>query len=118
MTEKPIKRSKHLLLISREHHFGLLFCWKIRQGIKLKIDSARIARYVQYFWQNQLHAHFEEEEMLIFLDKSDTLVQRAQEEHVHIKNQIQQILQAANHVTHQQLNGIADAIDNHIRFEE
>jgi hemerythrin-like domain-containing protein len=118
MTEKPIKRSKHLLLISREHHFGLLFCWKIRQGIKLKIDPTRITRYVQYFWQNQLHAHFKEEEMLIFLDKADTLIQKAQEEHVHIENQIQKILQAANPVTHQQLNGVADAIDNHIRFEE
>jgi hypothetical protein len=34
---KPIKRNKHLKWLSRDHHFGLLACWKIRQGLKIKL---------------------------------------------------------------------------------
>ena len=30
---KPLKRSKELAPLSREHHDGLLFAWKIKQGL-------------------------------------------------------------------------------------
>ena len=31
---KPIKRSKELVPLSKEHHEGLLFAWKIKQGLQ------------------------------------------------------------------------------------
>lgn len=39
---KSIKRTKALQPLSRDHHHGLLLCWKIRQGIKLNVEPERI----------------------------------------------------------------------------
>jgi len=30
MKTKPIKRNENIMKLSKEHHFSLLFCWKIR----------------------------------------------------------------------------------------
>ena len=30
---KPLKRNPNLVPLSREHHYGLLFCWKLKQGL-------------------------------------------------------------------------------------
>ena len=59
---KPIKRSKELAPLSRDHHEGLLFVWKIRQGIKKGIAPVRMAQYAGWFWENHLQEHFEKEE--------------------------------------------------------
>lgn len=118
MTEKPIKRNKHLLLFSREHHFGLLFCWKIRQGLKWKVDTGRIARYVEAFWMASLHPHFKKEEMLFSPALSESLVQKMVEDHSHIQEQIHRIIHTSERVTPQLLNSLTDNVDNHIRFEE
>ena len=62
---KPIKRSKELAPLSREHHEGLLFAWKIKQGLKNETETKLIAEYVQWFWKNHLQEHFTEEEQIL-----------------------------------------------------
>ena len=37
----PIKRTSSLISYSKEHHFGLLLVWKIRQGIKREIITGK-----------------------------------------------------------------------------
>ncbi|MFT3946192.1 MAG: hypothetical protein QM763_04385 [Agriterribacter sp.] len=54
MDTKPIRRTSQLLLVSREHHFGLLFCWKIRQGIKRSIAVERMLNYLRFFFNGHL----------------------------------------------------------------
>jgi hemerythrin-like domain-containing protein len=116
--QKPIKRSQYLLHLSKEHHFELLFCWKIRQGIKLEVAPERIVAYIRYFWQHFTAVHFKEEEELLFTDTRDVLVQRALAEHAAIKGLIT-LLTAPGYVTRkQELQALADNIDNHVRFEE
>ncbi len=66
MADKPIKRNENMVPLSRDHHFGLLFCWKIRQGLKAKIDLERIRKYILHFWKSHLEQHFKEEETLLF----------------------------------------------------
>lgn len=34
-----MKRNENLVPLSRDHHFGLLCCWKIRQGIKKEVSQ-------------------------------------------------------------------------------
>lgn len=34
-----MKRNENIVLLSRDHHFGLLCAWKIRQGLKKKLKS-------------------------------------------------------------------------------
>ncbi|WP_187261883.1 hemerythrin domain-containing protein [Pontibacter beigongshangensis] len=80
---KPQKRDKNLVPLSREHHFGLLFCWKIRQGLKLGADLEVMRAYVRFFWDNILKAHCEEEEWLLkrLVPKRDLARVRLEEEH-------------------------------------
>src|SRR5438046_10584725 len=62
---KPIKRSQQLTPLSKDHHDGLLFAWKIKQGLKNGADIKLVAEYVQWFWNNHLQEHFTEEEQIL-----------------------------------------------------
>src|SRR6476469_6413101 len=113
----PIKRSIQLTPLSKEHHEGLLFGWKIRQGIKNGTDINIIGRFVQWFWKGHLEEHFRKEEQVLaaYLHSDDTQVLRMIDEHQEIEALIhinENIVDEAN------LIQIADALTNHIRFEE
>lgn len=117
MEDKPIKRDQNIVRLSREHHFGLLFGWKLRQGIKFGVAPKRMQEYVRYFWAHHLQEHFETEEKVLFPNSADTLVARALQEHRAIQKLIQEIGEAIQPST-AQLNAIADLVSDHIRFEE
>ncbi len=118
MEQKPIKRNEHILQHSKDHHFTLLFCWKIRQGIKRGVDAERIKKYVQHFWQQNMVAHFREEEDILFAPLKDEKVQRAIEEHEQIKEQVNAVLQSSGEEASKQLILIANLVDKHVRYEE
>jgi hemerythrin-like domain-containing protein len=118
MRQNPIKRSEHIQKLSREHHFSLLFCWKIRQGLKKKIDLERICKYVQYFWNEHLKFHFREEEQVLFSMQEGRLVQKAIREHRHIRAQVKEIENFSDKNVDQRLEELADTVDNHVRYEE
>jgi len=61
----PIKRHKGLQNLSREHHFILLFAWKIRQGINKAVEPARIKNYIDWVHQKYLIPHIEFEKKYI-----------------------------------------------------
>ena len=65
-SSSPIKRHSALLEFSREHHFGLLLVWKIRQGLKRDIDLIRITDYTVFLFEKDLIQHFKEEEKNLF----------------------------------------------------
>lgn len=112
-----MKRHESIVILSREHHFGLLFCWKLRQGIKKDIPAERMQPYVSYFWKEHLQSHFEEEEIILFANVQDDLVKQAMAEHLQISQAIKSITESQN-VSVESLRQLADMLDNHIRFEE
>lgn len=119
MEAKPIKRNKHILQLSKDHHFTLLFSWKIRQGLKLGADAGRIKKYVQYFWQRDMQKHFKEGEEILFAPVKDAKVQKAIDDHRKIKEQIDNLqVSVADTETSQQLAALADTVDAHVRYEE
>ena len=118
MLRKPINRNEHLKKLSREHHFSLLFSWKIRQGLKKDVAMERIWKYVQYFWQQHLQPHFREEESIFFVPIKDRLVQRAINEHTYIKQQIEDLANYSGNNQQKSLAKIADMVYEHVRFEE
>lgn len=118
MESKPIKRNKYILQLSKDHHFTLLFCWKIRQGLKNEVNAERIKKYVQYFWQEDMQQHFREEEEFLFAPSKDEMVQKAIADHKQIKEQIENVLKASSEEAYEQLSTLADTVDVHIRFEE
>lgn len=115
MSIQPIKRHESLQPLSREHHHGLLLCWKIRQGLQKEIALERIKAYVDWFWDMHLKFHFEVEEKHIFpiLPKEHPMVLQALDEHLQIKDLI---LNQSN--TQQNLKSLEKVLNDHIRFEE
>jgi iron-sulfur cluster repair protein YtfE (RIC family) len=115
MPNKPIKRHVVLQPLSREHHHGLLFCWKIRSGIKHNIEVSRMQGHATWFWKTHLFSHFAKEEAVVFpvLGKDNELIQQALAEHVELKNMFSTV-----EMDYEFLNYLQIALEKHIRFEE
>jgi iron-sulfur cluster repair protein YtfE (RIC family) len=111
----PVKRDEFLQSLSREHHHGLLLCWKIRNGLKNKIEPDRIKRYTDWFWETHLKSHFEIEEKYIFpiLDDENELVLKALAEHRSLNRLFKSTTELLKN-----LSLIAEELESHIRFEE
>ncbi|WP_276134282.1 hemerythrin domain-containing protein [Polluticoccus soli] len=118
---KPIKRSKELVPLSKDHHDGLLLCWKIRQGLKNKVDTERIVAYVLCFYENDLATHFEQEEELVFslLAADDPMKLEAIKQHRTLNGIYKSLKhQAGNTEEKLLLNQFEQELNGHIRFEE
>lgn len=115
MKNSPIKRSLSLVPLSREHHHGLLLCWKIRTGLKKNIEINRINSFVNWFYQKSLKKHFEIEEDYIFpvLGQEHELIKRALSEH----QKLQTLFEEKSKTT-ETSELIAQDLEKHIRFEE
>ena len=114
---KPVKRSVQLQPLSRDHHHGLLFCWKIKQGLAKNVALSRIQDYVKYFYAGHLVPHFKAEEEIIMPHKVDSLCAQAIEEHTIIATLINEIT-AEDGINEERLNTLIDLLNHHIRFEE
>lgn len=118
MESKPLERNEKIVKLSRDHHAGLLFCWKIRQGVKFHVEKNRMIRYIKYFWDNHFSTHFREEEEFLFPPVKNDEVQRAIDDHQKIKICIDKIGVAGIEKEEDVLLELADTVDDHIRFEE
>lgn len=114
-TDKPIKRSEFLKPLSREHHHGLLFCWKIRAGIKKNVEVSRIKKYSDWFYQNYLVPHFEVEEKYVFpiLGNENELIKKAVSEHRSLERLFESTTEFQKNI-----GLISEELIDHIRFEE
>lgn len=113
----PIKRSVHLTPLSRDHHNGLLFSWKLREGIKQHLPASRMRPYVTYFWREHLLEHFREEEDLLFHKLDDPLCEEALAQHAALRGQFESVLESQDEST-TEYGVLADLLQQHIRFEE
>lgn len=121
MEKTPIRRNEHILRLSREHHFSLLFCWKIRQGVKKGIAPERMINYADYFRKHHAEPHFREEEEIIFDHFPDEMTLRAVDEHIALRRLFEEIISRAGEDDEQVaglLSSLAEKLDSHVRFEE
>jgi len=114
---KPIKRSKELAPLSREHHDGLLFVWKIKQGLSNGTSLATLCNYTRWFWSNHMKPHFKDEEKVLvkYLPADNPLVSQMFDEHAYIRDVI---ISLDKDPDPNSLQSLAEYINNHIRFEE
>ena len=114
---KPIKRSKELAPLSREHHDGLLFAWKIKQGLANGTSIETLCNYTRWFWANHIKPHFKDEEKVLvkFLPEDNALVKQMFKEHVQIRDLVISLDKEPDSNT---LQLLAEVINDHIRFEE
>ena len=111
----PIRRSEELKPLSRDHHHGLLLCWKIKEGIKRNIETERLKLYLNWFWSTHLEHHFELEEKFLFpiLGSNNEFVKKAVAEH-----RILKLLFENENDIHTSISLIGIELEKHIRFEE
>jgi|JI9StandDraft_1071089.scaffolds.fasta_scaffold179399_1 hemerythrin-like domain-containing protein len=78
-----MKRHDALVQLSRDHHFGLLLCWKLKEGLKKEIAVERMEKYIRLFYSTNLKDHFAEEEESIFkiLGNDHPLISEAISQH-------------------------------------
>jgi iron-sulfur cluster repair protein YtfE (RIC family) len=112
---KPIKRHPALQPLSRDHHIGLLLCFKIREGLKYDIEPWRIKAYTDWSWEQELAPHFKLEEQYAFpvLGKDHPLVQQALKEH----HELHRLFETGTDLPETLLQ-IEEKLKQHIRFEE
>ncbi|MGW8123496.1 hemerythrin domain-containing protein [Roseivirga echinicomitans] len=113
--KKPLKRHKALQPFSREHHHGLLLCWKIRKGFLSKVEPNRIKTYADWFYETHLVPHFSDEEEFIFpiLGEEHEHIKKAMAEHRRLARLFEDKADIARN-----LNRIEEELEKHIRFEE
>jgi len=114
---KPIKRSGYIVTLSRDHHAGLLFCWKIKQGLKMDITFDRINRYIRFFWDGHLKEHFIEEEILLFNQLACPLTHKGRCDHKVLSEQFNQAAQFGLG-SEEEYYTFVEMLTNHIRYEE
>ena len=116
-TKEPLKRSKELSPLSHEHHDGLLFVWKLREGLKNNIAPARLKEFTIFYWQQHIKPHFYQEEHVLskFIPIGNLLVKQMHEEHALIR---ELILSLGDDASIETFTSLADVIYKHIRFEE
>jgi len=97
----------------------LLFCWKIRQGLKNGTDLDLIRSYVRYFWDNILKEHCAEEEWLLrrLLKKDDTVKERLAEEH-RLLQTIVELIESGSPMNKELFKVLEKDLNDHIRWEE
>lgn len=112
---QPIKRHEALQDLSRDHHAGLLLCFKVREGLKRNVEPERILRYCRHFYKQHLEEHFREEEEILFpsLGNKHPMVQKALEQHRQLNR-----LFASQTASGQVILEIEKLLKEHIRFEE
>lgn len=113
-TNNPLKRNESLRNLSRDHHFGLLFCWKIRSSLN-KVELVRITNYADYFYRTHLLPHFKEEERSVFplLGEETRLVNEAMNDHILLRRLFEDL-----NKNEESLSLIEKLLEKHIRFEE
>jgi hemerythrin-like domain-containing protein len=114
---RPIKRSKQLSPLSREHHDGLLFAWKLRQGLNNHTPLETLKNFSNWYWKQHISPHFKQEEdiLLRFISPDDKMAIQLKDEHDNIRELILSIDHTPDTIT---IGILADFIDRHIRFEE
>ena len=110
-----MKRHEALVHLSRDHHFGLLLCWKLKEGLKKEISVERMSKYIVLFYEQNLKPHFAEEEETIFLilGNAHPLIEEAISQHRELEKMISDGFE-----TPEQIQTFRDLLELHIRTEE
>jgi hemerythrin-like domain-containing protein len=97
----------------------LLLGWKIKKGLSRNVPIEEMADYVIHFAREALFPHFDEEEnqVLSYLEDTDSFLLRTLEEHAELRTII--LRMSIKGLTDKALLlHLAERLEAHIRFEE
>jgi len=114
---KPIKRSPQLQPLSREHHDGLLFVWKLKQGLENHTPVDKLKEYTSWYWRHHIKPHFFQEEKILIplMPPGHPMSHQLKKEHDYIR---ELILAIDREPDRHDFNRLANLVETHIRFEE
>ncbi|HET9430462.1 MAG TPA: hypothetical protein VFO70_04765 [Chitinophagaceae bacterium] len=114
---KPIKRSPELIPLSREHHDGLLFTWKIKRGLKNGTSMDKLRKYSLWFWKEHIKPHFFQEEMILLplIPTNNPMAVQLKNEHAQIR---ELVLGLDKEADREIFVILCDLLERHIRWEE
>lgn len=117
--KKPIKRNANLVPLSREHHFGLLFAWKLKQGLAKNANLATMRNYVLYFWETGLQEHFlaEEDLLLNILPATDPHRSKVLKDHETVRKLVDE-MESKTAISEEIIEKLQHILTDHIRYEE
>ncbi|AEL23977.1 hemerythrin domain-containing protein [Cyclobacterium marinum] len=117
---KPLRRHPAFVPVSRDHHFGLLLVWKVRQGREKSIVPERLLNYVKYFFSNHMEPHISLEESVIFtyMAKNDLLRKEVESQHRNIQKAYKELSKFKEDELLTKLDEFCHMVEAHIRFEE
>ncbi|WP_226064329.1 hemerythrin domain-containing protein [Kaistella polysaccharea] len=110
-----MKRHEALVQLSRDHHFGLLLGWKLKEGLKREVSVERMEKYIKLFYLHNLKPHFNEEEETIFkvLGEDHPMIKEAISQHRTFQKMIED-----GFTTPDQIETFRALLELHIRTEE
>ena|SRR5690554_2949194 len=113
--KKPEKKNLALTPLIEEHNEVILFCERLRFGLKNGIESERIKAYANWFKEKYLDPHFEIEQEYIFpiLGNTNVRVKRALANHRRLNRLFAETTEL-NKVLHK----IEEELSTYIGFEE
>ncbi len=113
--KKPEKKNLALTPLIEEHNEVILFCERLRFGLKNGIESERIKAYANWFKEKYLDPHFEIEQEFIFpiLGNTNVRVKRALANHRRLNRLFAETTEL-NKVLHK----IEEELSTYIGFEE
>lgn len=124
---KSNRRHESLIPLSREHHYGLLVCLRIRRGLEnhqadVSWLNERAEKVIRFF-ETDLKMHFKAEEEIVFpamrgIEDSRATVDQLVVEHRNLESLIQRLRQAGDLQLAPLLRESADLLEAHIRTEE
>lgn len=115
-----MKRSEVLQPLSHDHHHGLQMVARIRRALGGGEEPAEVAAAVPAFWTEHLVPHFAEEERLVvplLRQGAAPMAERMLREHGALRALTRAVAEAGD-VPEQALAAFAEALADHIRFEE
>lgn len=119
-----MKRSKHLVPLSWEHHSALLNANRLQKGLANQTPKEILLDFLKYIWENDLSPHFNREETIVFSTKdwqkvAESLQKQVLREHREMGDLVEQIEAADDEEKLRQLIDLfAQKVIDHVRFEE
>lgn len=115
---KPPKRHARLIEFSKDHYFGMLLIWKIRQAIKNNIEIERVGEFIKRYATADTLPHLEEEEkyLLPLLSPNDILKIQIIKAHKELRKILSDIFE--NNFSYTAFEKFATLLEAHILYEE
>jgi iron-sulfur cluster repair protein YtfE (RIC family) len=120
MALQSLRRDPALVPLSHDHHDGLMAAVRLKKGRSAYSGEPDIAESIRQLWEDDLCAHFEQEEQVLFAREWPAeireMVDRAIEEHRQMRALVDDALKKAP--SEELVRRLGELLESHIRFEE